>query len=38
MECVAREPGSEEYMNSEKYEIRTWDIDRPDSLRELIGA
>ncbi len=32
-----REPGSEEYLNSEKYEIRRWDLDRPDSLRELIS-
>ena len=30
-------PGKEEYLNSEKYEIRHWDIDRPDSLQELIG-
>lgn len=37
MENVAREPGSEEYLNSEKYEARHWDIDRPDSLRHLIG-
>jgi starch synthase (maltosyl-transferring) len=29
-------PGSEEYLNSEKYEIRQWDIERSDSLRELI--
>jgi starch synthase (maltosyl-transferring) len=29
-------PGSEEYLNSEKYEIRVWDIDRPDSLSPLI--
>jgi starch synthase (maltosyl-transferring) len=28
--------GSEEYLNSEKYEIRHWDLDRPDSLRPLI--
>jgi starch synthase (maltosyl-transferring) len=28
--------GSEEYLNSEKYEIRQWDLDRPDSLRPLI--
>jgi starch synthase (maltosyl-transferring) len=28
--------GSEEYLNSEKYEIRTWDLDRSDSLRDLI--
>ncbi len=30
-------PGREEYLDSEKYEIKTWDIDRPDSLRHLIG-
>ena len=30
-------PGREEYLDSEKYEIRTWDIDRPDSLSGLIG-
>ena len=28
--------GSEEYLDSEKYEIRTWDLDRSDSLRDLI--
>jgi len=32
----AREPGSEEYLDSEKYQIRTWDYDSPDSLRDLI--
>ena len=32
-----REPGSEEYLNSEKYEIKHWDISRADSLRDLIG-
>ncbi len=32
----AREPGSEEYLDSEKYQIRAWDWDSPDSLRELI--
>ena len=30
-------PGSEEYLNSEKYEIRSWEIERPDSLKELIA-
>jgi starch synthase (maltosyl-transferring) len=30
-------PGREEYLDSEKYEIRTWDLDQPDSLRDLIG-
>jgi starch synthase (maltosyl-transferring) len=29
--------GSEEYLNSEKYEIRRWELDRPDSLRSLIA-
>jgi starch synthase (maltosyl-transferring) len=28
--------GSEEYLDSEKYQIREWQLDRPDSLRELI--
>ncbi len=37
MENTPREPGSEEYLNSEKYEIKHWDIDRPDSLKEFIG-
>jgi len=32
-----REPGSEEYLNSEKYELKHWDLDRPDSLREVIA-
>jgi starch synthase (maltosyl-transferring) len=29
--------GSEEYLNSEKYEIRQWDLGRADSLRPLIA-
>ena len=29
--------GSEEYLNSEKYEIRHWDLDRADTLRPLIA-
>lgn len=32
-----REPGSEEYLNSEKYEIRYWELSRPDSLKDLIA-
>jgi starch synthase (maltosyl-transferring) len=32
-----REPGSEEYLNSEKYEIRHWDVEREDSLRHFIA-
>jgi len=31
-----REPGSEEYLNSEKYELKAWEIRRPDSLKDLI--
>ena len=27
---------SEEYLNSEKYEIKGWDIEKPDSLRGII--
>jgi starch synthase (maltosyl-transferring) len=30
-------PGREEYLDSEKFEIKHWDIERPDSLRKLIG-
>lgn len=36
-ENIAREPGSEEYLDSEKYQIRLWDIARADSLKEFIG-
>lgn len=35
-ENIARDPGSEEYLNSEKYEIKHWDLERPDSLKEFI--
>jgi starch synthase (maltosyl-transferring) len=37
MESTPREPGSEEYLDSEKYQLRHWTIDRPDSLRSLIA-
>jgi len=37
-EHLALEEGSDEYLNSEKYEIRHWDVDRTDSLRGLITA
>jgi starch synthase (maltosyl-transferring) len=30
-------PGKEEYLNSEKFEIKHWEIERPDSLRKLIA-
>lgn len=35
-EHVAREAGSEEYRDSEKYQLRSWDLARSDSLRPLI--
>ncbi|HEX6691155.1 MAG TPA: alpha-1,4-glucan--maltose-1-phosphate maltosyltransferase [Burkholderiales bacterium] len=37
MEHQPREPDSEEYLYSEKYEIKTWDTDRADSLRTLLA-
>jgi len=36
-EAAPREPGSEEYLDSEKYEVRRWDLDRTDSLRDFIA-
>ncbi|MBA2492011.1 MAG: alpha-1,4-glucan--maltose-1-phosphate maltosyltransferase [Gammaproteobacteria bacterium] len=36
-EHVPREPGSEEYLDSEKYQTRAWALDRSDSLRPLIA-
>jgi starch synthase (maltosyl-transferring) len=36
-EHISREAGSEEYLHSEKYEIRQWDLERSDSLSEFIG-
>ena len=35
-EAKPREPGSEEYLDSEKYQQRKWDLDAPHSLRDLI--
>ncbi|MCC6997181.1 MAG: DUF3416 domain-containing protein [Deltaproteobacteria bacterium] len=37
-ETLAHEarPGSEEYADSEKYTLKSWDLERPDSLRHLI--
>jgi len=32
----ALRPGSEEYANSEKYQVRHWDWERPDNIRELV--
>ena len=35
-EHIPAEPGSEEYLDSEKYEFKRWDIERADSLRDVI--
>ena len=37
LEQRPREPGSEEYLDSEKYQLRTWDLNRTDSLRHVIA-
>ncbi len=37
MEHTPREPGSEEYLDSEKYQVRDWDLGREDSLRDYIA-
>jgi starch synthase (maltosyl-transferring) len=36
MEHEPREPGSEEYRDSEKYQIREWNLTREDSLAPLL--
>ena len=36
-ETLPREPGSEEYLDSEKYEIKNWHIANADSLKDFIG-
>ena len=36
MENLPREKGSEEYLNSEKYEVKNWDIGRKDNLKDFI--
>ncbi|MCI0453756.1 MAG: alpha-1,4-glucan--maltose-1-phosphate maltosyltransferase [Candidatus Dadabacteria bacterium] len=36
--CVSEAlPGKEEYMNSEKYEIKEWDLEQPGNLRDFIA-
>jgi starch synthase (maltosyl-transferring) len=36
--CEARAgPGTEEYLDSEKYQLRHWDLERPESLRAFIA-
>ena len=36
-EDLPRNRGSEEYRHSEKYAIRHWDLERPDSLADLVS-
>jgi starch synthase (maltosyl-transferring) len=36
-EKTPREAGSEEYMDSEKYELKHWNVDTPWSLQDLIA-
>ncbi len=36
LDGTPREPGSEEYKNSEKYQLRQWDLERSNSLAPLI--
>lgn len=37
MEATPREAGGEEYINSEKYQVRHWELDRADSLKDFIA-
>ncbi len=37
MDAAPREPGSEDYLDSEKYQLRRWDLARSDSLGDLIA-
>jgi starch synthase (maltosyl-transferring) len=37
MEHTPVRRGSEEYLDSEKYEVRHWDLESPDSLKPLIA-
>ncbi len=34
---MPKEPGSEDYLNAEKYEIKHWDIDGPKSLKPIVS-
>lgn len=37
MEHTAHDPGSEEYLDSEKYQVRHWDLERADSLKDYLA-
>src|SRR5439155_25763100 len=36
MEHVAR-PGAEEYVDNEKFQLHSWNLDHPDSLADLVA-
>jgi starch synthase (maltosyl-transferring) len=36
LEAAPREDGSEEYLDSEKYEVKAWNLDTPESLAPFI--
>lgn len=36
MDCKPSAPGKEEYLNSEKYQLRVWDLNNPQSLAPFI--
>jgi starch synthase (maltosyl-transferring) len=38
LENLPREAGSEEFLNSEKYQLRAWDFGRADNLGNLIAT
>jgi starch synthase (maltosyl-transferring) len=37
LEAVPRDPGTEEYLDSEKYQLREWDLDEPASLSRFLS-
>jgi starch synthase (maltosyl-transferring) len=37
LDTRARDAGREEYLDSEKYEVRAWNVDDPESLRDLVS-
>jgi starch synthase (maltosyl-transferring) len=37
LEATPAEPGSEDYLDSEKYQIREWNLEAPQSLSDLIA-
>ncbi len=37
MENIPTQPGKEEYLNSEKYEIKNWDVNNPQSIKNIIA-